>query len=152
MSRVTGTTLELEVPPDKESLSVLRRWLCAWLRANGIGEVDRKDVVLAVWEAGANAIEHGRHPPLSYHVEATIDEAKVVLTVVNAGSWRRDSRKSSGGLGLHMIRALMSDVRVKAEAESTVVTMSRRLDHPPAARPTTGPDVVSGSLPTEGQV
>ena len=50
--------LELEIPAAPESLPVLRRELEHWLRSAAVSDLDARDILLATWEAGANAIEH----------------------------------------------------------------------------------------------
>ena len=54
--------LVLTLPAEPESLQKLRTELAQWLEHAAVPDVDARDVVLASWEAGANAIEHADAP------------------------------------------------------------------------------------------
>ena len=55
-------TFNAVLPADHDALVELRHSFGRWLDRSGITDVDRRDLLLATWEASANAIEHAREP------------------------------------------------------------------------------------------
>jgi serine phosphatase RsbU (regulator of sigma subunit)/anti-sigma regulatory factor (Ser/Thr protein kinase) len=125
--RTDADRMELKVGAVPESLATMRRALRSWLLAAGADEDFTYDVLVAVGEAAANAVEHAYGPlDNDFTVAARRDGPDAVVTVVDRGSWR-PSRGSNRGRGLTLMRELMDDVRVDSGDEGTVVTLRRRL-------------------------
>ncbi|MEA2308370.1 MAG: hypothetical protein QOI65_656 [Thermoleophilaceae bacterium] len=119
--------LELRVRAVPESLSAMRRSLSSWLAALGAGEDESYDILLAVGEAAANAVEHAYGPvDEQFVLTAEIVEGEVHLTVADQGRWR-PARGTNRGRGIDLMRQLMDEVDVTMADHGTVVRMRRRL-------------------------
>jgi anti-sigma regulatory factor (Ser/Thr protein kinase) len=84
-------------------------------------------VVLAVNEAVANAIEHGRAERARVVVEAEIDELVLRATVRDRGRWLDRPSDPDRGRGLLLMEALMDEVAVDRSPEGTTLTLRRRV-------------------------
>jgi anti-sigma regulatory factor (Ser/Thr protein kinase) len=123
--------LEMRLPASPGSLSTMRRGLQAWLRHAGVSAPTVYDVMVAVGEAAANAIEHAYGPTdAEFSLEAELDGGELVVAVRDTGSWRTP-RGTHRGRGLAMMKDLMDDVQVESDAHGTVVTMRRRVEAEP---------------------
>ena len=124
-----GDELRLRLEAEARRLADVRSAIRAWLSSL---QVDRpEDVVLAVDEAVANAIEHSRHKQLApafIDVIAKTDGDAIRVDVMNDGSWRPQQVDETRGRGLNIIGALMDDVRVASTSSGTRVTMYRRME------------------------
>jgi anti-sigma regulatory factor (Ser/Thr protein kinase) len=119
--------LEFDLDARPRNLIVLRRALRRWLAANGVGAAGSYDVVLAVNESVANAIEHAYGlEGGSIHVRAAREPGALRISVRDGGSWRAP-RGDHRGRGLEMMRRLMDEVDVSADDDGTQVTLVRRL-------------------------
>jgi anti-sigma regulatory factor (Ser/Thr protein kinase) len=112
---------EASLPPDLARLRGLRRELAEWLDSICVDSDRRDAVVLAVHEAAANGIEHANG---RVTVRGTRDEDKLLLVVTNSGRWRgpRPS-ESHRGRGLALMRALLSRMEIRVDADGTTVRM-----------------------------
>jgi len=123
--------LELEFPADVSQLAPSRAALRSWLTRAEVDPVQTHDMVIAVGEAIANAIEHGhRHSPegiISLRATALFDQ--VQLTVADTGSWRppRPGTNAHRGRGITLMRALMHDVDINPGVSGTTVQLSARI-------------------------
>jgi len=122
--------LRLRLEAEARRLADVRRAIRGWLNSQ---QVDRpEDVVLAVDEAVANAIEHSRQYPVApsfIDVVAKNDGHAIRVDVIDDGSWlpqREDD--TTRGRGLQIIGALMDDVRVASTSSGTRVTMYRLIE------------------------
>ncbi|SCF20826.1 Histidine kinase-like ATPase domain-containing protein [Micromonospora matsumotoense] len=117
----------LRLPADPTQLSVLRKRLEDFLVAHSVGENDLFDLIVAVSEAAANAIEHPVAPvrPM-IGVEVTIVDRTVVATVRDSGRWRESTGAGFRGRGLALIEAL-GELTVRRTDEGTEVSLRRRL-------------------------
>ncbi|WP_229069472.1 SpoIIE family protein phosphatase [Actinoplanes sp. DH11] len=125
----------LRLPADPNRLTVLRRRLEDFLAAHTVPDEDAFDLVVAVSEAAANAIEHPLEPaePMIV-VEASLDPGAgdpdaadtgaVVVTVRDTGSWRPATDAGFRGRGLALIGAL-TELSVHRSPEGTAVTLRR---------------------------
>jgi signal transduction histidine kinase/serine phosphatase RsbU (regulator of sigma subunit)/DNA-binding response OmpR family regulator len=119
--------LRLRLAADPTSLAVLRRRLQDFLAAHRVGEQDVFDLLVAVSEAAANAIEHPVAPSAPViTVEATVDERAVTVVVRDTGGWRAATGAGFRGRGLDLIRAL-AELTVDRTPEGTSVTLRRPL-------------------------
>ncbi|MGH3017637.1 MAG: SpoIIE family protein phosphatase [Gaiellaceae bacterium] len=125
--------LTLSLPVDTESLKTMRRELERWLADASVPDHDARDVVLASWEAGANAIEHAQAPEgSSFHLDAVLAGDRIRVEVADEGRWKEPSARENRGLGLRLIEALMASVDVDRRDSGTRVVMERPLSREPA--------------------
>ncbi|HEX4692307.1 MAG TPA: SpoIIE family protein phosphatase, partial [Solirubrobacteraceae bacterium] len=109
------------------SLAPIRQLLRRWLASHGATDAETYDIVVALQEACANAIEHAYGPgPADFSVEAECDGGRVVVTVRDAGGWR-PPRGRDRGRGIPLMKALMDTVEVRQTDEGTTVVLTRRL-------------------------
>jgi anti-sigma regulatory factor (Ser/Thr protein kinase) len=125
--------LVLTLPVDTESLKTMRTELERWLADASVPEHDARDVVLASWEAGANAIEHaGAGDGATFRLDAVLAGDRVRVEVADQGTWRDPQPRENRGLGLRLIEALMATVDVDRSDNGTRVVMERALSREPA--------------------
>jgi len=130
-------TLDLQLPADHEGLRRMRAALAEWLADLGADTDLRHDVLLAAWEACANAVEHAQGPAsATFSLHASREGALVRVRIADTGSWRGQSGGAGErGLGLPLMRGLMDRVDIVHAGDGTVVVLERRLDAPGSARP-----------------
>jgi GAF domain-containing protein/anti-sigma regulatory factor (Ser/Thr protein kinase) len=121
--------LVLTLPTTPRSLDVMRDALRVWLDHAPVTQLDAHDVVLATWEACANAVEHPDRGSDggSFGVRAELDESTLRVTVTDSGLWLAEAERLDRGLGLHLIRALMSSVEIDAGENGTQVRLEKEL-------------------------
>ena len=119
--------LELTFPADSSSLRPLRTEVADWLEREHVPAGDAKDILLAVWEAATNAVEHGSRDGGTVTVSASIVGDRVLIEVVDDGRWQEPRRRENRGLGLRVIRSLMTDVELAHSDRGTQVHMERSL-------------------------
>jgi serine phosphatase RsbU (regulator of sigma subunit)/anti-sigma regulatory factor (Ser/Thr protein kinase) len=113
--------LRLELGADPSVLTRVRHMLRRWLRARGADEVTANEVVLAVNEACANAVEHAYSPsPSKFELTAEARGDELTITVRDRGRWRQP-REPHAGRGMRIIRAAMDAVEVTSEGGTNVV-------------------------------
>jgi GAF domain-containing protein/anti-sigma regulatory factor (Ser/Thr protein kinase) len=119
--------LELTLPAEPGSLAVMRRAFNDWLPGLGLDEAVAYDVLVAVGEGAANAVEHAYGPgEAQFLVEARVEGPDLVVAIRDQGRWR-PARGSHRGRGLTMMRDLMDDVEVQSDGGGTTVRMRRRI-------------------------
>jgi signal transduction histidine kinase/DNA-binding response OmpR family regulator len=117
----------LRLPAKPTGLSVLRRRLEEFLSGHEVPEADIFDLIVAVSEAAANAIEHPVEPVEdTITVEAALADDAVVVTVRDTGTWRPSTSGGFRGRGLALIGAL-TDLAVVRSEQGTSVTLRRPL-------------------------
>lgn len=120
--------LDLRVPADQSSLPIVREALSAWLERAAIPGVDARDIVLATWEAGANAIEHAIDPAAdSIALRATLSGDRLRLEVTDSGRWKEPESRAGRGLGIRLMQSLMSSFDIERGRSGTRVVMERVL-------------------------
>ena len=122
--------LRLVRPSTQESLVEMRQSLRSWLAGAGVEEVAAAEIALAVWEAGANAIEHAQQPTQpTFELRALLDDAGWArFEVRDSGTWKPGDGSFDRGLGLTLIRSFMDTVEVRADETGTTVVMERRVE------------------------
>jgi anti-sigma regulatory factor (Ser/Thr protein kinase) len=89
------------------------------------------DVLIAVGEAVANAIEHGHRdrPDGVIRVDGRALADRVQLTVTDSGSWKppRPAADSTRGRGIALMRALVQEVAIDPGTAGTTVRFSVRI-------------------------
>jgi GAF domain-containing protein/anti-sigma regulatory factor (Ser/Thr protein kinase) len=120
--------LALRLPAEPPVLASMRRTLRQWLEALGAEELETYDVLVAVTEAAANAIEHAYGPvDAAFDVEAEVsDDGEVALVVRDQGRWR-PPRGHNRGRGTLLMQELMDHFEVTTTEEGTEVRMRRKL-------------------------
>jgi GAF domain-containing protein/anti-sigma regulatory factor (Ser/Thr protein kinase) len=123
--------LSLTLPARADGLVQMRTSLRSWLAAAGVVPAEVEDIVLAAWEACANAVEHAQEPAReTFELDAARDgHGGVRLSVRDSGRWKPalDGAASDRGLGLVLIRSLMHEVEVTPSDTGTVIAMKRQL-------------------------
>jgi len=100
----------------------------AWLRGSELRRPEVEDVVLATWEACANAIEHAVAPTDQLVVvRAWLADSSVHVTVSDTGSWAPPSKRDGRGLGLRLMASLVSSVEIDEHENGTTVTLEKAL-------------------------
>ncbi|HWS31231.1 MAG TPA: SpoIIE family protein phosphatase [Actinoplanes sp.] len=118
---------ELRLPAEAGRLTVLRRRLEDFLAAHQVSEEDAFDLVMAVSEAAANAIEHPIDPAEPWiTVTASFQPEAVVVRIRDTGGWRPVGDAGFRGRGLALIGAL-TELSVHRSAEGTEVVLRRPL-------------------------
>lgn len=121
-----GDLLRLRLPTQPQVLAPLRASIRRWLSEARATEQEIEDILIAVGEASANAIQHASGPSLShFELEARRSGNDVHITMRDRGRWRQ-RRSGVGGRGLEIIETLMDSVHIKREG-GTEITMRRRL-------------------------
>jgi GAF domain-containing protein/anti-sigma regulatory factor (Ser/Thr protein kinase) len=121
--------LVLRLPAEPPVLASLRRTLRQWLEAQGAGEMEVYDVLVAVTEAAANAVEHAYGPvDATFDVEVRASEdGEICVLVRDQGRWR-PPRGHNRGRGTLLMQELMDHFEVTTSDSGTEVRMRRRLE------------------------
>ena len=94
-----------------------------------------QDVLVAAGEACANAIEHGYRdqPGQQVRLQATATTGRLRLAVTDSGRWRPAAPDPDPyrGKGIPLMRALMDNVSIEADAAGTTVIMDVGITHAP---------------------
>ena len=131
---VAPQPLELHVAGRLESMDVVRDALRAWLVGVDVDRSEGEDVVLATWEACANAIEHAVEPQIDLvAVTATVDDGCIRVVVSDSGRWAPPSTRENRGLGLRLIQSLMTSVDVDESDRGTTVRLEKSFTSAAAA-------------------
>jgi serine/threonine-protein kinase RsbW len=109
-----------------------REGLKAWLTEAGAENGVRDDIVLACWEATANAIEHpvAESEQVDVQLQAAQRGDHIVVCVSDTGQWRErelENVREGRGLGLKLMQALMDRVEIITTPRGTQVFMCRRI-------------------------
>jgi anti-sigma regulatory factor (Ser/Thr protein kinase)/putative methionine-R-sulfoxide reductase with GAF domain len=119
--------LNLCLPTEPVVLADVRRVVRRWLRAQAVAEQDSREIVLAVSEVCANAIEHAYPPvPAEFDLTARRTGDRLEFVVRDTGAWR-EPRGDNRGRGLKVVRAAMDEVEVSPSDSGTEVVMRRRV-------------------------
>ena len=125
---VAPRPLDLRLPRTLDSLDVIRDAVRAWLVGAPVSGADARDVVLAVWEACANAIEHAERPTEEWiSLAGRVSDSTMTLVVEDSGRWVEPSERSDRGLGLRLMHATMSSVDIQSDDGGTRVTLRKTL-------------------------
>jgi serine phosphatase RsbU (regulator of sigma subunit)/anti-sigma regulatory factor (Ser/Thr protein kinase) len=123
----TPTRLYLELAAEPAVLSHVRRAITRWLAGCGVDRNISMDIVVAVGEACANAIEHAYGPGRgTFRVAGDEIGDELVLSVSDRGRWRAP-RGDGRGRGLTIMNAAMDHVEVQTDESGTRVEMRRNM-------------------------
>jgi anti-sigma regulatory factor (Ser/Thr protein kinase) len=119
--------LDTSWPASTDTLAAMRPLLRRWLDRWGAAEDEAYDIIVAVQEASANAVEHAYAPgEATFDVSAEHAHGVITFTIRDRGNWRAP-RGQHRGRGLSMMRALMEDVDVTHDERGTLVVLRRTL-------------------------
>ncbi|MGV9253856.1 ATP-binding protein [Streptomyces sp. NPDC003697] len=123
--------LSLAFPAESSQLAPVREALRAWLDRCPMPPRTRQNVLVAVGEACANAIEHGhRHTRgATVRLRAEASAGDLLLVVADSGAWRAPQPEAHPhrGRGMALMRALMQQVTVTPGPSGTTVEMRTRI-------------------------
>ncbi|MGA5431400.1 SpoIIE family protein phosphatase [Streptomyces cellulosae] len=123
--------LDITFPAESSQLAPVRRALRGWLAQCELPPNAVQNVLVAVGEACANAIEHGhRHTPgddVRLRAVALVDSLRV--TVADSGRWKdpQPGANAHRGRGMPLMRAMMQQVTVSPGPSGTTVDMQMRI-------------------------
>ncbi|MBY6348919.1 ATP-binding protein [Rhodococcoides corynebacterioides] len=109
-----------------ETARHLRSTMSAWLDTRPIGDLGN-DIVLAMYEAVANSVEHAYSAtsPGPVSVTAMHADSTLTLTVSDDGAWQEPTDRPLRGHGLGLLRAVADSVAVDHDGHrGTTVTLT----------------------------
>jgi sigma-B regulation protein RsbU (phosphoserine phosphatase) len=138
---VTGP-LQLTVRADRRAVVEATERLRAWCRTAAVPAAATHDLALALEEVGINVTVHalGERPEASFRVRLCRTAAEAVLEVRDAGPAfnpldvppppTADSHADQplGGLGIHLVRGVMTRTAWARDGQENVITLTRALD------------------------
>jgi anti-sigma regulatory factor (Ser/Thr protein kinase) len=123
--RILPPPLRVCVPARPEQLRPLRQAVQRWAAGHALPGGLADDLLLAVGEAVANAVEHAYRGATAGEVECALDRAEdgaVLVAVRDSGTWRpAPADNGHRGHGLRMIRTLAADTQLDGRATGTTV-------------------------------
>ena len=120
--------LHLQVLAHPRVLRSMRLALSQWLARAGVSESDASDLLLAVNEAAANAIEHAYDPgDGDVEFEAERVGRFVTVRIRDKGTWR-PARPVSGGLGMKLMQRLVDECIITPGPDGTTVELRADVD------------------------
>ncbi|PXX71375.1 anti-sigma regulatory factor (Ser/Thr protein kinase) [Nocardia tenerifensis] len=122
--------LELTFDADATQLAPVRLALREWLGRTRFAADQSADVLLAVGEACANAIEHGhRFRAGTIRLRAWLTDDYLRVTVHDSGRWKPDDSPPNPlrGRGIPLMRALMDSIAVTPDESGTIVELGTAL-------------------------
>jgi anti-sigma regulatory factor (Ser/Thr protein kinase) len=123
---VAPQPMDLRLEGGDASLRHAREALRLWLAGAPVAEMDAHDVVLAAWEASANATEHSASQS-GFRLHAQLAAGTVRIVVEDSGTWLPPTVRPDRGRGLQLMRSLMSSVEVDPGPRGTRVTLEKQL-------------------------
>jgi serine/threonine-protein kinase RsbW len=114
------------LPAAPNDVAALRRELDGWLSHLAVPAIARRDLVLAVAEAAANAAEHAYGFDGAGVIRVDVrreEDGALSASVADEGTWREPVEDLERGRGIRIIRALVDDVSIASDARGTVVHM-----------------------------
>ncbi len=126
---VAPKPLELRLPRAPRSLDLVRDALRTWLEHAPVSQAEAQDIVLATWEACANAVEHPTGPDgdATFTIGAELENSSVLVSVKDSGRWLTATERPDRGLGLELIRAVMSSVAIDSGEAGTHVRLEKEI-------------------------
>jgi anti-sigma regulatory factor (Ser/Thr protein kinase) len=116
---VAPLPLELRIPSTLGALALVRTSLRAWLEGAPVDRAEAESLVLAVWEACVNAVEHAVDPDgAGVLVRAVLAASKVSVLVEDNGRWSPPVNRAGRGFGLQLMRAMSSSVEIVPGGEN----------------------------------
>jgi serine phosphatase RsbU (regulator of sigma subunit)/anti-sigma regulatory factor (Ser/Thr protein kinase) len=123
--------LKLRLPSEIDSLDVIRDALRVWLESAPVTTEEAGEIVLAAWETTANAVEHAQRPTDdTVRFTAELDDLTVRIIVEDTGTWNPETVRDDRGLGLRLVRSLMSSVDIETGEKGTRVVLGKAIASP----------------------
>jgi anti-sigma regulatory factor (Ser/Thr protein kinase) len=120
-----GAHLSFRLPTRPGVLRPLRATIRRWLGEAGATEQESFEIVVAVGEACANAVQHAGSASPEFEFEGSIDD-QVRIVIRDNGVWR-DPSPSIGGRGIAIMRQFMDEAEVRRGPHGTEVILQRSL-------------------------
>lgn len=119
--------LQLNVPAEAGKIAAVRRAVAAWATQMGLALDTVEDLVVATYEALANAVDHAypSHPG-TVSVTAWCTEHEVIVVVGDHGRWRPAPAPGGRGRGLVLIRHLAHHIDLYHDTSGTTLRMTWR--------------------------
>ena len=114
------------LPATPNDVAALRRALDTWLTGIPVEPGARRDLVLAVAEATANAAEHAYGFDGTGIIRVDVrceDDGTLSASVTDEGAWREPVDDPERRRGILIMRALVADVSFASDARGTIVHM-----------------------------
>lgn len=110
-------------------LAEVRRAMRVWLHGREIDGALVDDLLLATFEAAANAVEHAyvERTRGVVTVDARIDAGELVVEVIDQGTWRSPSAPGDRGRGTGLMNAVMDGVTLRRSPTGTSVELRKSL-------------------------
>ena len=108
--------------------TIVRRRLHHWALELGVNDVLVADIVLGVYEALANVVEHAYHSvpePGTMTITAAYERERLTVTISDTGTWRPPRPATDRSHGLQLAAAVADDLVVDHRPGfGTVVTVA----------------------------
>jgi serine/threonine-protein kinase RsbW len=120
---VTGSGIRLRRIAEREAAREFRHALAAFLEAIGVEQRLIEDIVVAVGEALANAVEHAYPPTGPGEVELAArqtDDRTLVVDVVDHGTFKKRERAPGRGFGLRIAEAIARELTITTSSGTRV--------------------------------
>ena len=118
--------LHLSLRTDASELARLRRIAGAWSVSHGADEDEVGELLLALNEVAANAIEHAYGPGDDrFDVTAHINGRFIEVVVQDSGHWRARPRPTGRGRGLEIVRQMTDDLEIDQTPSGTTVRFQK---------------------------
>lgn len=129
-------SFSLRLPRDELSVPIVRHICRSALLELGVEDPCLGDIELAVTEACTNVLKHAEGSNQQYEVEVEVNEDACEIRVIDAGAgffstdaFSQASGSAEAGRGLHLMRALVDDLRFVSKPEQgTIVHLAKRLE------------------------
>jgi len=121
--------LEVSFPAEAGQLAPVRGALRGWLERCGVPLHTAQNVLVAVGEACANAIEHGHRdaPGGAVRLRAEAFVGRLRLTIADSGRWKEPTPNPYRGRGVNLMHAMMHGVTITSGNAGTTVDMHTRI-------------------------
>jgi PAS domain S-box-containing protein len=119
-----GCSFSRTLVADPSQLAVLRGEIRGWVLRSGLTDADARDLLLAVGEACANAVEHAYldRTDGTFDVDLELSDDGIRARVRDRGTWRPPGHAEGRGRGTGIIEAVSRDVRRETGPDGTVVS------------------------------